>query len=168
MLNIKNTKAFKFVNVADNPVHHSPYIRQLMQEEFQSKKVHLSQDNTATNNQTIPDSVTEEQADSVSSKSHSMIEQESVTTGSDVKAEIVRTLTDHNNQAEDKHLTDKSDHVDCSGDAKATDSNIPKSSQKEKEAKQPSKEDTIGKSMVDNCVYHIFLDTKFVRYCDLI
>ena len=144
--------------LAENPVHHSPYLRQLMQEEFQSKQeldhdVQPASDNTVTDTETDDKNSVKNQDHSNHSVNKCKTEQEAVIASSDVKAEIVRTLSDQAS-ASSKHSEHSSACVDCTSDVTETGArgNITKLSenkQKDKDVKPPSKEETLGKVVWD-------------------
>ena len=140
---------------AENPVHHSPYFRQLMQEEYESKNVHSSPggcDKKMDSKNSV---------EKLEQSSDSKTESENLTTNSDIKTDVVKMINNKSCDVEndkqlvdnDKQLADNdkqlNENPDCTGDAGVTgaSTNIPKSSEakhKEKKAKQPSKEERLG------------------------
>ena len=165
------TSSNNYLAVSENPSHHSPYLRQLMQEEFQSRQ----QSSPDKAEPAIDSSVTDELTDSRTNnkiedhnnhtKNNCKSEQETVIASGDVKADIVRTLSDEASakidvkaeivhtlsdqaSASNKHSKDTSGCVDNKGDATEASAggNITKSSEKKQKAvKPPSKEETLGK-----------------------
>ena len=149
----------------DNPVHHSPYLRQLMQEEYESKQLQTSTDNQVANSE-IDTKIDSEAKHSNNFENNSKNDSDSVTANSvvkaeiakdvtanisDVKAEIIKDLSDQSSGTDNHPGKDSASSVDCKGDASVTGANtdIPKSSDEKptvKEVKQPGKEERLGKT----------------------
>lgn len=136
------------LEMKENPVHHSPYLRQLMQEEFHSR-VQISSDKTDTTSENDTNNSSEKQSDVCKNKSIS--NKATVTANYDIKSQIPENKPGCGN----KRTADGVDSgIDCTGDAKisGSDTNIPKSSENKqtvKDVKQPSKEERLDDLLQD-------------------